>query len=165
MNWIEIVTLVSSLATTVGVFVAAYQIQRTSDLHRIQFEDALAREYRELMQNIPVKALLGSKLSDEEFADARKYLFHYFSLTNDQIFLRSKNRIRADTWRDWQKGVQVNMKLPAFERMWEEIVKGSKNFLELGQVIRQDYKTDPKEWTSEPTEHLLAKGNRNDESV
>ncbi|MEO6051998.1 MAG: hypothetical protein ABIP78_11800, partial [Pyrinomonadaceae bacterium] len=93
MKWIEVITLAASIATTIGVFGAFYQIRKSGLLYRTQFEDSLAREYRELMQNLPVKALLGKALSEDEFADARKYLFHYFSLTNDQIFLRSKGRI------------------------------------------------------------------------
>jgi hypothetical protein len=155
MNWIEIVTLLSSLATTVGVFFAWYQIRRTGDLHRIQFEDSLSREYRELIQRIPVKALLGKELRDDEFNDARPFLFHYLNLTNDQIFLRSKDRVSLDTWIDWRGGIKVNMALPAVARMWSEVEANSDNFLELRQLIKDGYGGDPKLWTSEPSEKLL----------
>ncbi|MEQ1922256.1 MAG: hypothetical protein ABL952_07080 [Pyrinomonadaceae bacterium] len=155
MNAFEIITLLSSLATTVGVFFAWYQIRRTGDLHRIQFEDSLSREYRELIQKIPVKALLGKELSDQEFTDARPFLFHYLNLTNDQIFLRSKNRVSAETWNDWSTGIKVNMALPAVARMWSEVEIDSKNFLELRQLIKNGYEGDPQLWTSDPSEKLL----------
>ncbi|HMS40181.1 MAG TPA: hypothetical protein PKE69_08150 [Pyrinomonadaceae bacterium] len=134
---------------------AGEQIKATKELHNIQFEDSLAREYRELTQNLPIEALLGKRLSKEEFENARKYLFHYINLTNDQIFLRSKGRISDDTWTDWKDGIKSNMNLPAFEKMWKEIETSEnkkddlqKSFQELRRLKSKDYEPDPKDWNS-----------------
>jgi len=146
-DWISIVTLFSSLATMVGVFLAGYQIKKTSDLHRTQFEDSLAKEYRDLIQKIPVKALLGQNLTEKEYTEARPYLFHYINLTNDQIFLRSKGRISLDVWNDWQRGIDYNLNnLPAFKKIWQEIRGESKSFKELRKLESEKYNTDPNNW-------------------
>lgn len=149
MDWIQVLTLLASLATTIGVFFAWYQIKKTSDLHRIQFEDSLAREYRDLVQQIPVKALLNEKLNSQEFEDAKPFLFHYINLTNDQIFLRSKGRIGIDTWKDWQGGIESNMRLPAFKKMWKEVQEKTNSFDELRKLEEKEYSSDPKFWTEE----------------
>ena len=146
MDWIQVGTLAATVATTVGVFLAGYQIKKTSDLHKTQFEDSLAKEYRDLVQNIPVKALLGEKLNAEEFERAKPFLFHYINLTNDQIFLRSKGRVGEKTWIDWKGGIESNMKLPEFERMWKEIKQKSNSFDELRILENSNYLKDPFKW-------------------
>lgn len=146
MNWIEIVTLLSSLATTIGVFFAWFQIRKTAELHRTQFEDSLAKEYRDLIQKIPLKALLGEDLTEKEYKEAKPYLFHYINLTNDQIFLRSKNRISLEVWNDWQGGIKYNLSLPTFKKFWEEIKPKIKSFEELRELEEEKFNTDPKQW-------------------
>ena len=159
MNGIEIVTLLASVATTIGVFVAGYQIKKASDLHRIQFEDSLAKEYRDLIQKIPIKALLGESLNSKEFEDAKPYLFHYINLTNDQIFLRSKNRVGIKTWNDWQGGIKSNMKLPAFEKIWEEVKERTNSFDELRRLESENYLTDPYSWVESGEQKKLQSDN------
>jgi hypothetical protein len=154
MDWIALVTLFSSLATMVGVFLAGYQIKKTSDLHRTQFEDSLAKEYRDLIQKIPLKALLGEDLSEKEYKDAKPYLFQYVNLTNDQIFLRSKNRISLEVWNDWQGGIKYNLSLPAFRKLWEEIKSKMESFKELRLLEEKEFKTDPQIWDKEEIKEL-----------
>jgi len=48
----------------------------------------LAAEYRTLAASLPIEALLGGTLSDEEHQDALDEFHHYFDLSNGQIFLR-----------------------------------------------------------------------------
>jgi len=147
MDWIGIITLFSSVATMVGVFLAWFQIKKTGDLHRTQFEDSLAKEYRELIQKIPVEALLGKDLSMEEYEKAKPFLFHYINLTNDQIFLRSKGRVSLEVWNDWQRGIKHNLNdLPAFTKIWKEIKADSKSFEELRNLEAEKYDTDPINW-------------------
>lgn len=147
MDWIGIATLCSSLATTVGVFFAWFQIKKTGDLHRTQFEDSLAKEYRDLIQKIPVKALLGRELTAKEYEEAKPFLFHYINLTNDQIFLRSKGRISLEVWNDWQRGIKYNLNdLPAFKKIWVEIKEDSESFRELRTLELKEYNTDPNNW-------------------
>lgn len=149
MDWIEIIKLLSSLATTIGLFFAWFQIRRTAILHRTQFEDSLAKEYRDLIQRIPLKALLGENLTEKEYKDAKPYLFQYINLTNDQIFLRSKNRISEEVWNDWQGGIKYNLNLPTFKKFWEEIKDKITSFEELRKLEKKGFDTDPKQWKLE----------------
>jgi hypothetical protein len=141
------------------VFLAWYQIKKTSDLHRIQFEDSLAKEYRDLVQQIPIKALMGEELSSKEFEDAKPYLFHYINLTNDQIFLRSKGRVGEKTWIDWQGGIESNMKLPAFRKIWNEVKEKTNSFDELRKLEKDEYSSDPESWIEEKKAKELESGN------
>ena len=65
---------------------------------RTDFEDDLAREYRQLAREIPTKALLGEELTPKEHGYAFPLFFHYIDLSNEQIFLRKNGRISAQTW-------------------------------------------------------------------
>src|SRR5262245_37547818 len=109
MGWIEILTSVSSTATAVGVFFAWWQIRSARKQDRTQFEDSLAREYRELAQKFPVNALLGEQLSDEEYAEYFHLFYHYIDLSNEQVFLYKKNRISHPTWDNWIDGIRANL--------------------------------------------------------
>lgn len=51
-----------------AVLVAAWQLRRNTQQATTDFEDDLAREYRELARGIPVDAHLGGKLTDDEFS-------------------------------------------------------------------------------------------------
>jgi hypothetical protein len=164
-----IATALSAIATFITVFIARKQLQAaieqkevsieqtkiTIQQSRTQFEDSLAKEYRELTQKISIKALLGEKLTTEEFEKDRQSLFHYINLTNDQIFLWSKGRISLETWIDWMSGIKSNMNLPAFEKMWKEIEisenkkdSSQKSFQELRRLRKEEYKTDPNIWNN-----------------
>jgi hypothetical protein len=106
MNWIEIVGALSSTATAIGVFFAWWQIKSSKHQNRTQFEDSLTREYRELAQKFPVKALLGEELDEENYQDALQFFYHYVDLSNEQVFLRSKDRVSRSTWENWQDGIR-----------------------------------------------------------
>ena len=119
----SIATALSAIATFVTVVIARKQLQAaieqkevsieqtkiTIQQSRTQFEDSLAKEYRDLIQKIPVKALLGQNLTEKEYKEAKPYRFHYINLTNDQIFLRSKGRVSPEVWNDWQRGIDYNL--------------------------------------------------------
>ena len=57
------------------------------------FEDGFAKEYRELLANIPVRAMLGEQLSAEELQKHLHLFYHYFDLCNEQAFLARAGRI------------------------------------------------------------------------
>lgn len=147
MTVLDAFTLLSSLATAVGVGFAAYQI-RTGRIQSIsEFEDGFAKEYREVAAKIPVRALLGEALSDDEKKKHFDELFRYFDLSNEQIFLRQNNRIRKDTWLFWCDGMSSNFHKPAFKWAWEEIEKtATKEFSDFRRMVAADFKDDPRRW-------------------
>lgn len=144
-EWISAIT--SSIAAG-GVLLAFQQLLLSKNIAQLDFEDGLAKEYREFIgdRNLPARALLGKVLTDAEYEKAFDELFRYIDLTNTQISLRQKKRIGKETWQSWSSGIQVNLGLPAFERAWTEIKSNSTHFAELRRLEKDGFKGDPADW-------------------
>lgn len=110
-----------ALATVVGLAFGWKQIKLTKDIAQLQFEDALEKEYRELVSDIPTKALLDSDLDDAEYAQAFYEFFRYFDLSNRQVELIKEGRIGDATWNNWRLCIRLNMSQPAFKIAWGEL--------------------------------------------
>jgi len=147
MDFAAIFNSISSVATAIGVVVAATQLIASRKQSITQFEDALNREYREIIQKIPTKALLGEKLSEQEYQESLDNFYYYIDLTNEQIFLRKVRRVRKNTWQNWCDGIRSNLSRPAFYRAWKEIKRRSdRNFQELRMLEERNYMSDPAKW-------------------
>lgn len=112
---------VAAAATAGGALIAGWQLWLVKRQAATQFEDGLGVQYRQLMQQLPVTALLGESLSDADHVAALPVFFHYIDLCNEQAFLRKKRRVRRGTWREWREGMTENLRRPAFARAWSEI--------------------------------------------
>jgi hypothetical protein len=138
---------IGSIGTAVAVLVAAWQVCKSTQQARTDFEDDLSREYRELARCIPVKAHLGQELGEEEFEQVFPRLYQYIDLTNEQIFLRMNGRISKATWLNWRDGIKSNLGRPAFTQAWARIKKGSNgSFAELRNLEASGFSTDPRKW-------------------
>ena len=113
--------LISGVATAVGVYFAAIQLRLSQQNETARFEDEMAREFREIVQRIPTRAMLGEALEEAEYATAFDELYRYFSLSNEQVFLWKSRRIRRQTWEHWRDGIKSHLERPAFRRAWMEI--------------------------------------------
>ena len=153
-DWKEIIQLLASVATALGVGVAAYQIWVAKKQSKTSFEDDYTRQYREIIQRIPVKALLNEDLPDNDFQSALNEIYNYIDLTNEEIFLRRQNRIGTKTWENWRDGIESNLKLPAFKKAWELIKeKTPSNFFEELRCFEVwNFKPDPKSWNDKDIE-------------
>lgn len=145
----EWISALGALATVVGLAFVWKQIKLTKDIAQLQFEDALEKEYRELVSDIPTKALLDSDLDDAEYAQAFDEFFRYFDLSNRQIELRKEGRIGDTTWNNWRLGIKFNMSQPAFKKAWGEVKRrtedhASEFFSELRRLETSAYSRDPK---------------------
>ena len=146
-------SVVSAVATVVaagGVLLAYKQLVTTKEIFQLQFEDGLAKEYRELAGKLPPRALLGKPLSELEYKCAFDELFHYIDLSNEQVSLRRNNRIGTVVWESWCEGIKTNLAQPAFKRAWSEVKGKSKSFQELRRLEREGYETDPLLWKETP---------------
>ena len=138
----DILTLLSSLATAVGVLVAAWQLYLAHRQSITAFEDSFAREYRELAATLPTKALLGEPLTEEEHVKHFDEFYHYFDLSNEQTFLYLTKRVTPGTWKFWHDGMASNLRRPAFKRAWSEIAaRANSDFAELRQFFPPEPKT------------------------
>ena len=147
MTWFDIVNLVASIATAVGVILAAVGLWLAKIQSMTSFEDGVSNEYRQIVKLIPVRALLGDELSDEEFENSLNDIYNYIDFTNEQIYLRQQGRIRKATWNSWADGIETNLNRKSFKKAWEIIKEKSPNsFTELRRLEQQAYKVDPKSW-------------------
>jgi hypothetical protein len=129
----------TDIVTVVAVIVAARQLVLSQRQSVTNFEDSFAKEYRELVCKLPIKALLGEVLTDEEHALCFDEMYHYFDLCNQQVFHRNTGRITDSTWTFWRDGMTSNLKRPAFKRAWFEIAtKANGDFSELREIFPPD---------------------------
>jgi hypothetical protein len=127
----------SELATAIGVFVAAWQLWQTKSEARSQFEESLNTHYRDLLGELPLKAMLGRQLSENELQESLRTFYRYFDLSNEQAFLHKSGRVRAATWFNWLEGIQQNMARPAFQQAWGAIVPDiDGSFDELRAIVQ-----------------------------
>ena len=132
MTTIETLSALANIATATAVVVGAWQLVLAHRLSVTNFEDAFAKEYRELAAKLPTKALLGEALSDDEHVKYFDEMYRYFDLCNQQAFLYSVGRVSNKTWIFWKDGIASNLRRPAFERAWSEIAARANNdFSEL----------------------------------
>ena len=142
MNW----NTIASLATAIGVCIAAWQIWESRKLVQTSFEDGLDQQYRHLAMNIPVDALIGKSVDDEKGV-LREIIYNYLDLCNEQTFLRRKKRISKNRWEDWNTGIKDNLSKPAFRVVWNEIKGTAPNtFTALEVLEKHKFEMDPTRW-------------------
>ena len=147
MDWLSIVGSVASVATAIGVFVAGWQIRLAKQLARTQFEDTLTQQFRDIIWKIPVDALIGLEISEEQYQQTRDDFFRYIDLSNEQVFLRKNNRISKATWELWRDGMKAFLARPSFNRAWKEFKAASPDiFRELRRLEGENFETDPCTW-------------------
>ena len=141
----------AALVSVCGLFLVWRQLSLTKKIAQLTFEDALEKEYRDLVKQIPTKALLDSDLSQSEYMDTFDEFFRYFDLSNSQIMLRRQGRIGDATWKNWCSGMRFNFSFPAFVQAWSEVEmrtleQSDQFFSELRRLVTDDFETDPKRW-------------------
>ena len=143
-DWIS---AIANCVMAVGVILVLLQIRLTKQQATTAFEDSMAKEYRELAAKIPTGALLGEDLTEEDYKKTFDEFYHYVDLSNEEIFLRQRNRVSEETWIYWLDGIESNLSRPAFKRAWEEIkTRNSDSFNELRRLEADGFKGDPHNW-------------------
>ena len=142
-----IINLIASIATALGIILAAIGLWLTKTQAVTSFEDNVSNEYRQIVKSIPVSALLGDELSDEEYAKSLNAIYNYIDFSNEQIYLRKEGRIRETTWNNWADGIETNLNRSAVKKAWGAIKEKSPNsFSELQKLEETSFKSDPKSW-------------------
>ncbi len=143
----EIIQSIAAVAIAVGIIIAMKQLIYSKKNAIASFEDGLDHEYRQIINRIPIKAILGEELSKREFNGTLDDFFSYIDLSNEEVFLRQRGRISRKTWIYWRDGIKDNLKKPAFKRAWEHIKSSDlKIFSELKKLEKSGFNDDPKKW-------------------
>lgn len=85
MTLAECLASIASVATAVGVGVAAYQLFVVRQQARTTFEDSLNAQYGVLIERLPLEALFGEQNDREQVADHLPQFYRYFDLCNPQF--------------------------------------------------------------------------------
>jgi hypothetical protein len=145
VSW-EAVSAIATSVAALGVAFALWQIWLTRSIAQLQFEDALAREYRELCTTIPATVFLRGEFTEEEYRDSFDEFYRYIDLSNEQVSLRQRGRISKEVWSSWCIGIEQNLALPAFARAWREVKEKTQSFKELRALEKDGFKSDPRCW-------------------
>ncbi len=143
----SVISVIATCFAAVGVWYARRQLLTSREIAQLQFEDALAKEYRDLVNRLPAKIMLGEPLTPENYIGAFDELHRYVDLSNEQVCLRQRGRISREVWSSWGSGIQSNLELPAFRQAWTEIKARSSSFQELRRLEQEQFRTDPRDWT------------------
>ena len=122
MSLLEVLSALSSIATAFGVGVAAYQLYVTGRQATTTFEDTLNIQYRQAIEELPIEALFGEPLKEEELSRLLPHFYRYFDLCNEQAFLFSLGRVSKNTWHNWEEGIKGNMNRPAFKAVLRRLL-------------------------------------------
>lgn len=121
MTLLEFLSAIASLATAVGVGVAAYQLLVARRQALTTFEDSLNSQYRLVIERLPLEALFGEAMAQDMIQALLPHFYRYFDLCNEQAFLHKNERVSEKTWRNWEDGIKTNMNRPAFAAAWSEV--------------------------------------------
>lgn len=129
---------VAALATMIGgagIILAFLQLRHQSDVARSTFENLFVVQYQQLIQRLPIMALLGEKLNDDDRKTYLQEFYHYVDLCNTQAYHRSQRRISDATWKEWEDGIQANFRRPELKLVWSFIAaKSPDEFTDLRAV-------------------------------
>jgi hypothetical protein len=121
MTPFESIQTIASVATAVGVAIAAWQLSVTKQQAQSQFEDSFTEQYRRIVAQLPLAALLGQALADAELKSCLRAFYEYFDLSNEQAFLAARGRLRPETWENWREGIEQHLARPAFTQAWQTL--------------------------------------------
>jgi hypothetical protein len=141
MSGFEIIQALASTATVVAVVLTWLQLRQVRKQATTTFEDRLTEQYRRIMENIPIEVWLGSDLktlAEQPRDRCRDAIYRYIDLSNEEAFLYNKKRITEEAWIEWRKGIEANLRLPAFAEVWAEVnAKNPAGFEELRALEEQ----------------------------
>jgi hypothetical protein len=129
---------IASIATALGVFIAAGTLIQTRNLSLREFEGFYIDRYWNLMDSMSLDALQGKSphpMSDQD----RRVALGYLRLSEDELDLYHKGWISVSTWKVWSEGICSTLASSPFEELWAEIESSQTDqFKNLREFLAQD---------------------------
>lgn len=136
--WVTLDDL-ASIATIIGglsIIAVFWQIGQQSAIARSTFENLFVQQYQQLIQRLPIKALLGDELSDQERVKYLGEFYHYIDLCNTQAYHHAKRRITKSTWAEWYEGIKANFERKELSLVWSYVAaKSPSEFSDLRKIV------------------------------
>jgi hypothetical protein len=115
------VETLASLATALGVLLVALQLWPTRREMTAAFERTFVERYERIVAGIPLPVLFGERDSPAQREEGLRPFFDYFELCEEELYYRRARRVSRSTWLDWQEGIILNFRRPAFSAAWEQL--------------------------------------------
>ncbi len=112
---------VPSIATGVGVLLAAYQLRQAKRSLREGFERTFVDRYERIVSGVDLDVLLGHMPPDLDNPSTKRAFFDYFELCEEELYYRSFRRVSSSTWRDWWYGMRLAFQNESFVDAFESI--------------------------------------------
>lgn len=143
----RIVSMIASVATTVGIFLALLQLRQNRKLKETEFSDSLDREYRNIIKKFPYQVLAGLRVSDRTQSHLMDDYYRYFDFCNSEISMRKEGRLSRSAWENIRQGISYDISRPMFSEALAKVVGDNEEiFEELRTLSRLDFKGDPRKW-------------------
>jgi hypothetical protein len=112
---------IPSIATGIGVFLAAYQLRQAKRTLREGFERSFVERYERIIAGIDLEIILQGASPDLTNPTMRRAFFDYFELCEEELYFRSYRRVSTATWRDWWYGIRLHLQNDAFVNAFSNI--------------------------------------------
>jgi hypothetical protein len=116
----ELVRTIAAVIAAGSVVIAMLALRANREQARTAFEDALAREYRDIAGVLPRSAFYMDRVAELNDAEMQA-MFRYFDLSNEQLRLIDEGRIRAQTAEVWTAGIEGLLRFDTFAAAWSQL--------------------------------------------
>lgn len=111
----------AEIATAVAAFIAVVQLWLFMRQRKAEFELKFDARYEDCVRRLSLGALLDESEYDSSDEDARRALYDYFELCEQEVHYRIGRRITRKTWREWRDGIELNFAKPFFREGWDDL--------------------------------------------
>jgi len=70
-----------------------------------------------ILKDLPDAVLL-EEVEGSPSKDQLRFYYEYFALCDEEIFYRRQGKISGATWRDWERGLHLNLRREIFAAAW-----------------------------------------------
>jgi hypothetical protein len=113
---------IALVVTAVGVVAAVFGLRQSNRERLRQFEAMYVQRYWSILDQLSLDVLAGSAAdaaSDADMKAIRAYLF----LCEDELEMRGRGYVADTTIRIWADAAVAQLQLPAFQEVWEQVLK------------------------------------------
>lgn len=125
-DWLSLIT---TIATAVGVYVVWKQTQKLSDQLMLQNFSDYTKRYQEIILNFPEDINEPAFTFDrrDDYAKTMRYMRAYLDLCYEEWLLNQRKLIDGQIWVIWSGGMKTAFSKQAFRQAWV-IVKNDTRF-------------------------------------
>lgn len=123
MNFKEAAELVSIIGVSITAIALWFTVRSFQKQLQLNFFSEYTKRYQEITLNLPESInrddfdydSLGPEVRDKTL----RYMRAYFDLCSEEYFLKRKNHIDDETWKEWKTGMEFAFSKTAFREAWK----------------------------------------------